>query len=152
MVDMDRPVASEEISVMLGANATAVRRTVAYLREAGQLTSTKGQGGAGFRHDRRLRAVSDGRGGLPGARTAASAQVAFEPVLTYRQAAASDRSSGQPRRDLGRGQSWAVVSPATAQGCVWRRVKDRSCRLRGMGSSAKPMELQAGPKYRRLQP
>lgn len=45
MAEMDRPATSEEIAEMLGTNATVVRRTLAGLREAGLLTSTKGHGG-----------------------------------------------------------------------------------------------------------
>ena len=45
LADMDRPATSEEIAMMLGTNATVVRRTLAGLREAGLLTSTKGHGG-----------------------------------------------------------------------------------------------------------
>jgi Rrf2 family protein len=45
MAKMDRPATSEEIAVMLGTNATVVRRTLAGLREAGLLTSAKGHGG-----------------------------------------------------------------------------------------------------------
>ncbi|WP_254871426.1 Rrf2 family transcriptional regulator [Pseudooceanicola sp. HF7] len=45
MAKMDRPATSEEIAVMLGTNATVVRRTLAGLRDAELLTSTKGHGG-----------------------------------------------------------------------------------------------------------
>ncbi|WP_040604932.1 Rrf2 family transcriptional regulator [Sagittula stellata] len=45
LADMDRPATSEEIAAMLGTNATVVRRTLAGLREAGLLSSTKGHGG-----------------------------------------------------------------------------------------------------------
>ncbi|MCG7625074.1 Rrf2 family transcriptional regulator [Epibacterium sp. Ofav1-8] len=45
MAEMDRPATSEEIAAMLGTNATVVRRTLAGLREAQLLTSTKGHGG-----------------------------------------------------------------------------------------------------------
>lgn len=42
---LDRPATSEEIAMMLGTNAAVVRRTMAGLRDAGILTSSKGHGG-----------------------------------------------------------------------------------------------------------
>lgn len=42
---MDGPLTSEAASVMLGTNPVVVRRTMAGLREAGYVRSTKGHGG-----------------------------------------------------------------------------------------------------------
>jgi len=45
MDQIGRPVTSETIGKMLGANPVVVRRTMAGLRSAGYLTSVKGHGG-----------------------------------------------------------------------------------------------------------
>ena len=45
MEQIGRPVTSEVIGKMLGANPVVVRRTMGTLREAGYLTSEKGHGG-----------------------------------------------------------------------------------------------------------
>ncbi|MEO8700205.1 MAG: Rrf2 family transcriptional regulator [Kofleriaceae bacterium] len=45
MADADRPTTSEELAVMLKSNPVVVRRTMAGLREAKLVRSTKGHGG-----------------------------------------------------------------------------------------------------------
>ncbi|QTG90363.1 Rrf2 family transcriptional regulator, partial [Vibrio furnissii] len=40
-----QPMTSEQFATMLGTNAVVIRRTMAGLRDAGYVTSTKGQGG-----------------------------------------------------------------------------------------------------------
>ena len=45
MADADRALTSDELAVMLGTNAVVVRRTMAGLRDAKLVRSTKGHGG-----------------------------------------------------------------------------------------------------------
>ncbi|WAC46917.1 Rrf2 family transcriptional regulator [Asticcacaulis sp. SL142] len=45
MIELDRPVTSAELAVMLNTNPVVVRRTMAGLREAGFVASEKGHGG-----------------------------------------------------------------------------------------------------------
>jgi DNA-binding IscR family transcriptional regulator len=45
MAEQDRPMTSEELARCMGTNAVVVRRTLAGLREAGFIRSTKGHGG-----------------------------------------------------------------------------------------------------------
>ncbi len=45
MQDLDRPITSEAIGRMIGSNPALVRRIMSGLRQAGYVTSGKGQGG-----------------------------------------------------------------------------------------------------------